>query len=448
MSKHLFNDVRVPIEDDNLSICRDESKCIKCGACKSVCKYSLSVYGYYKLEDTGDNAICIGCGQCSNVCPTRSITEKYDYLKVLEVLKSDKIKIFQTSPAIRVALGEEFEMDPGTNVEGKIVSVLRKIGADYVFDTTFGADLTVMEEASELIDRINNEGTLPMFTSCCPSWVKFIEIFYPEFIPNLSTCKSPILMQGSIIKNYFSKIKNINKENIITIAVTPCTSKKSEIKREEFNNDVDYVITTRELAEIIRKENIDFKNIEESNYDSIMGESSGGGAIFGASGGVMEASCRYVYKLLTDKDPDSKLLEFNEVRGLSNIKEAVLNIEGKELKLAVINGTGDARKVLEKLKNKEVNYDFIEVMACEGGCIAGGGQPRVIFPISAEIKGKRSNGLYNIDKERKIRNCYQNKEIIDLYNNYLEKPFSEKAHELLHTTYTDKSDMLKKTVKN
>lgn len=448
MSKHLFSDVRVPIEEDNLSICRDESKCIKCGACKSVCKYSLSVYGYYNLEDTGDKAICIGCGQCSNVCPTRSITEKYDYKKVLEILKSDKVKVFTTSPAIRVALGEEFGLEPGTNVEGKIVSVLRNIGADYVFDTTFGADLTIMEEASELVDRINNKGVLPMFTSCCPSWVKFTEIFYPEFIPNLSTCKSPILMQGAIIKNYFSKIKNINKEDIVSIAVTPCTSKKSEIKREEFNNDVDYVITTRELAEIIRREDIDFKNIKESNYDSIMGDGSGGGIIFGTSGGVMEAACRYVYKLLTGNDPEGKLLEFNEVRGLSNVKEATLNINDKELKLAVINGTGDARKVLEKLKKQEVDYDFIEVMACEGGCIAGGGQPRVIFPVNAEIKNKRSSGLYNIDKNSTIRNCYQNKEIINLYNNYLENPLSNKSHELLHTSYTNRSKILKETSKN
>lgn len=448
MSKHLFSDVRVPIEEDNLSICRDESKCIKCGACKSVCKFSLSVYGYYKLEETGDRAICIGCGQCSNVCPTRSITEKYDYKKVLEILKSDKVKVFQTSPAIRVALGEEFGLEPGTNVEGKIVSVLRSIGADYVFDTTFGADLTIMEEASELVDRINNNGVLPMFTSCCPSWVKFTEIFYPEFIPNLSTCKSPILMQGAIIKNYFSKIKNINKEDIVSIAVTPCTSKKSEIKREEFNNDVDYVITTRELAEIIRREDIDFKNIEESNYDSVMGHGAGSGIIFGSSGGVMEAACRYAYKLLTGNDPEGKLLEFNEVRGLSNVKEATLNINDKELKLAVINGTGDARKILEKLKKQEVSYDFIEVMACEGGCIAGGGQPRVMFPVTPEIKNKRSSGLYNIDKNSTIRNCYQNKEIIDLYNNYLEKPLSNKSHELLHTTYINRSNILKETSKN
>lgn len=447
MSKHLFSDIRVPIEEDNLSICRDESKCIKCGACKGVCKYSLGVYGYYKLEETDDKAICIGCGQCSNVCPTKSITEKKDYMEIINILKSDKVKIFQTSPAIRVALGEEFGLESGTNVEGKIVTFLKKIGANYVFDTTFGADLTVMEEASELLERIKSKSNLPMFTSCCPSWVNFIEIFYPEYISNLSTCKSPILMQGSIIKNYFSKLKNIDKDNIVSIAITPCTSKKGEIKKEQLVRDVDYVITTRELAELIRKYEIDFTSLEDTKYDDLMGSGTGSGYIFGSSGGVMEASCRYLYKLITGNDPEGKLLDFQEVRGFSNVKEASLNINDIQLKLAVINGTGDARKILEKIKNNEVYYDFIEVMACEGGCIAGGGQPRVTFPVNSEIKLKRSLGLYKIDSNNKIRNCYQNEDIINLYKNYLENPLSNIACNLLHTSYKDRSNELRKTIK-
>ena len=444
MSKHMFSDIRVPIDEDNPSIKRIEEKCIKCGICKGICKGSLSVYGYYNLENTGNRAICIGCGQCSISCPTNAIMEQYDYLKVKEEIKKGKIVIFQVAPAVRVSIGEEFGMEPGSITIGKIVSALKKLGVKYVFDTTFGADLTIMEESSELIKRINDKDTLPMFTSCCPAWVKFVEIFYPEFLENLSTCKSPILMEGSMIKNYFAKLKNIDRDDIISVALTPCTAKKYEINREELKGDIDYVITTREFARYIKEENINFKDLDDSSFDNLMQEGSGGGTIFGTSGGVMESACRYAYKILTGKDPSDNLLEFNDVRGLSNVKEAELIVNDIKLKLAVINGTGDARKILEKLKNKEVHYDFIEVMACEGGCISGGGQPKVNMPITPDIKNKRSSSLYEIDKNNKSRVCYQNMDIINIYNNFLDKPLSNIAHKYLHTTYIDRSNELNK----
>ena len=433
-----YSDVRVPIAKDNVSMYRDEELCVKCGACKNVCKFNVGVYGNYDIGKV-DKAICINCGQCSLVCPTESICEVKDYLKVKELMKSDKVKVFQVAPAVRSSLGEEFGMELGTNVEGKIVTSLKLLGADYVFDTTFGADLTVMEEASELVDRIKNGKKLPMFTSCCPSWVKFVEIFYPEFISNLSTCKSPILMQGSIIKNYFSRLNDIDRENIISIAVTPCTAKKYEIRRDEFGDDVDYVITTRELAKWIKEEKINFESLNDSPFDNIMGRGTGAGIIFGNSGGVTEAALRTASHIL---DGSSNLLKLEETRGLGNIKETIVKLGDRKIKVAVINGTGDAKKVLDKLKNNEVYYDFIEVMACEGGCIAGGGQPRVHFPVTGEVKNKRKDCLFNLDGECKLRNSYENPDIIDIYSNYLGNPLSKTSRELLHTDYIDRSSDL------
>jgi len=273
-----------------------------------------------------------------------------------------------------------------------------------------------------------------MFTSCCPSWVKFLEMFYPEYLGNLSTCKSPIAMEGSMIKNYFSKINNIDKDNIISIAIVPCTSKK--IERLRFN-DVDLVITTRELANYLKEENIDIKNLKDSTFNALMSKGSGSGIIFGSSGGVMEATIREVYHILNKRRPKGRLLNFKEVRGLSNVKETSITINGVSLKLAVINGTGDARKVIEKIKSGEVYYDFIEVMACEGGCIAGGGQPR-IYPSTVELKNKRAKGLYKSDKRMKIRNASDNPDIIDIYDNFLGEVGSEIAHKYLHTNYNKK----------
>ena len=437
--KYKFSNVRVPIDKDNVSICRKESLCIKCGACKNVCSFNVGVYGNYDLNKV-NKAICVNCGQCSLVCPTKSISEVNDYSKLKKLMKNNKIKVFQIAPAVRASLGEEFGIEIGTNVEGKIVTALKKLGADYVFDTTFGADLTIMEEANELVDRIKNKKVLPMFTSCCPAWVKFVETFYPEFIPNLSSCKSPILMQGAIIKNYFAELNNINKKKIITVAVTPCTAKKYEIKREEFNNDIDFVITTRELANWIREEKINFNKLKDSKFDNIMSRGSGAGIIFGNSGGVMESALRTADYILTGK---KNVLKIEDTRGFINIKESVVKIGEYKLKVAVINGTGDAKKILEKLKAGEVNYDFIEVMGCEGGCIAGGGQPRVHFPVTGEIKRKRKDCLFELDDNCKLRYSYENPDIIKLYDEYLEKPLSKKSKDILHTHYVNRSKDLK-----
>ena len=441
MTKHLFTNIRVPIEEDNPSIYRNESKCISCGACKSVCNFNVGVYGYYDLKKT-KKAICTNCGACANVCPTRSILEVKDYLKVKKLVNSNKTLVFITSPAVRVAIGEEFDMELGTNNEKKLVSVLRKLGAKYVFDTTFGADLTIMEEANELVERLKNNKNLPMFTSCCPAWVKFCETFYPEYLKNLSTSKSPISMQGAIIKTYFANLAKINKEDIITVAVTPCTAKKAEIKRSEFNNDIDYVITTRELADWIHEENIKFTKLEDTEYDDIMNRGTGAGLIFGASGGVMEAALRLAYKIITGKKVTKKLLNLENVRGLDNVKECNIEIGEYNLKVCVINGTGDARKVIEKIKEKELYYDFVEIMSCEGGCIAGGGQPRIHFPITNEVKQARMNGLYNADYNDKYRVADENKDIIKLYQDFLEKPLSKKSEELLHTKYINRKKEL------
>lgn len=453
MSIHENSDVRVPINADSVSITRDDSKCILCGSCRSVCKFSQGVYGKYSLEDTLDKAICIECGQCSNVCPTNAICEVKDYLKVKELIQDPNfIVVFQTAPAVRVALGEAFGMDAGSFVQGKMVAALRKLGARYVFDTCYGADLTIMEEANELIERFNDDKDMPMFTSCCPAWVKFVEMFYPEYIPNLSTTKSPILMTGSIIKTYFAEKAGIDPTKIISVAVTPCTAKKYEIKRtemkyagdflEEDMRDIDYVITTRELASWIKEENMDFSALEESEYDSLLGESSGSGIIFGATGGVMEAAIRTASYYITGEPLSAEALEFKEIRGLEGIKEADVTIGEHVLHVAAITGTNHAHQFFDMLKKSDIHYDFIEVMACVGGCVAGGGQPKVDQTVFHLEKEKRAEALYQKDTQMQKRSSYENEEIQRLYREFLGKPGSEMSKKLLHTTYTSKRDML------
>lgn len=458
MSKHLSTEVRVPIEADNPSIMRVEEKCIKCGMCKNICKDYIQVLGTYDLGHTSDRAICIHCGQCANVCPVESIIEKKEYDQVKEAIQDpNKIVIFSTSPSVRVALGEEFGLADGSFVQGKMVALLRKLGADYVLDTNFSADLTIMEEASELIERITKGNQpLPQFTSCCPAWVEFAELYYPEILPHISSAKSPIGMQGPTIKTYFSKKQNIDPRRIVNVAVTPCTAKKFEIRREEMNaagkyhgiddmRDMDHVITTRELAQWAKEEGIHFSQLEESDYDDLMGEASGAGVIFGNTGGVMEAALRTAYEFITKEKAPQTLYELQPVRGMEEMKEASLTIGEYTLSVAVIYGTGNVRKLLEQLKQNGKQYHFIEVMTCPGGCIGGGGQPKDKEYKGDALRKKRIEGLYSRDKQMKKRASHENEEIKRLYEEFYGEPLSDLAEQMLHTSYIDRSGDLSKS---
>ncbi|MDR2933661.1 MAG: [FeFe] hydrogenase, group A [Rickettsiales bacterium] len=456
MSKHELTEIRIPIEKDNPSIVRDENKCVACGLCRYVCENDITVGALYNLEYTGDNAICINCGQCGVSCPTDSITEKFDYKKVAsEIASGDKIVIFTTAPAVRISLGEEFGLPAGEFVEGKMISALRALGGKYVLDANFGADMTIMEEASELALRLKNksEHAFPMFTSCCPSWVKYVETFFPQLMTNLSSTRSPILMMGATIKTYFAKKMNLDASKIINVAIAPCTAKKFEITRPEMNasgkylgneniRDVDYVLTTRELAKWIKDEKIFWTDLPDGKFDNFMGQSSGGGVIFGSTGGVMESAVRTAYFLITGNNlPDNKI-DFTAVRGMENIKQAVIEIGTEKIKIAVANGMIHARNLIEKILSGEEVFDFVEVMNCRGGCIAGGGQPKttnVVATIDARI-----SGLYNRDKNLPVRCAHDNPEIKNMYAEFFGAPLSDIAHKLLHTTFTNRSGDLKK----
>ena len=457
MSKHQFTDIRVAIEPDNPAVQRLEFKCIKCGSCKAVCTDYIGVCGTYDLKATGDVPICINCGQCANVCPADSITEKVEAYEVAAAMRDpEKIVIFSTSPSVRIALGEEFAMADGSFVEGKMVALLKKLGADYVLDTNFAADLTIMEEASELVERITKgEKTLPQFTSCCPAWVKFAETYYPEMLPHISSAKSPIGMQGPTIKTYFAKRMGLDPQKIVNVAVTPCTAKKYEIRREEMCDagkylgiegmrDMDYVITTRELAKWAKEENIDFASLEDSSFDPLMGEASGAGVIFGNSGGVMEAALRTAYEIMTGQNAPADLLNYTPVRGLDDVKEASVEINGMTVNIAVIFGTKNASEFIEKMKNGDKQYHFIEVMTCPGGCIGGGGQPKDTKYQGDILRAKRIAGLYNRDQSMTLRKSHENPEIKQLYAEFYQEPMSDLAEEMLHTSYTDKSKELGK----
>ena len=454
---HLPLDVRVPIEPDNPSIVRDEDKCIKCGMCKNVCTQDIGVHGTYTLEQTGGEAVCIHCGQCANVCPPSSITERYEYPEIRDAVKNpDQIVIISTSPSVRAALGEEFGMDAGEFVEGKMVALLRKLGVNYVLDTNFAADLTIVEEASELIERVT-KGTapLPQFTSCCPAWIKFAEMYYPELIPNLSTAKSPIGMQGPTIKTYFAKKMGLDPTKIVNVALTPCTAKKYEIRRPEMHDaghyyddpnmrDMDFVLTTRELALWAKEEGIDFASLSDSAYDNLMGEASGAGVIFGNTGGVMEAALRTAYEYITGKEAPVQLYDLQPVRGYEGIREASLQIGELNVNVAVVYGTANARKMIERMKQGDKQYHFIEVMTCPGGCIGGGGQPKDLLKDADEVRKARIDSLYKKDAEMTLRKSHENPSIKRIYEEFYGKPLSEMAEKMLHTMYEDKSMILNK----
>lgn len=455
MGKHLSESIRVPIEADNPAIRRIENLCIKCGQCRDICRDYISVLGYYDLSKTNDTAVCIHCGQCANVCPVSSITETPEMDAVIAAAKDpDKVLIVSTSPSVRVSLGEAFGMQRGSFVEGKMIALLRKLGADYVLDTNFAADMTIVEEASELVERLTTHNKpLPQFTSCCPAWVKFAEIYYPELLPNISSAKSPIGMQGPTIKTYFAKKMGIDPKKIVNVALTPCTAKKFEIRRGEMNasaryldlpgiRDMDHVITTRELADWAKKAGIDFSSLEDSKFDKLMGEASGAGVIFGNTGGVMEAAVRTAYEFVTHEPAPKELYTLEPVRGMQEIREAAVEIGTLRLQLAVIYGTSNVRRFLSMAKESGKHYDFIEVMTCPGGCIGGGGQPKADVEERRTMVDSRIESLYKRDAQMKLRKSHENPELKQLYEEFYRKPLSPIAEEMLHTSYTDRSGLL------
>ncbi len=452
-----FEGERTKHKVDNISpsIERDFNKCILCRRCIAACKNVQKIgaidcisRGFESCISTvGDKSLndvnCTFCGQCIEACPTGALHEKETINDVWVKLKDkDTYVIVQTAPAVRVALGEEFGMDIGTNVTGKMVTALKRLGFDKVFDTNTGADFTIMEEANEFVQRIQNNGVLPMITSCSPGWVRYIEMNYPELLPHLSTCKSPHEMLGAILKTYYAKKEGIDPKNIYVVSVMPCIAKKFERQRDELkNNDlynVDNVITTRELSRMIKQANIEFNKLEDSEFDLPLGEATGAGAIFGTTGGVMEAALRTAQDTLTGKDLNE--IDFKEVRGGKGIKKSKVNIAGKDLKVVAASGLANAKEILEEIKNKKADYQFVEIMACPGGCVMGGGQPIKSSKIQSEVDVRklRADALYSIDEKSVIRKSHENPVINKVYDEFLEKPGSHIAHELLHTSYKER----------
>ncbi|MCD8040482.1 MAG: [FeFe] hydrogenase, group A [Clostridia bacterium] len=437
----------MPIDDLSPSVVRDNSKCILCTRCVAACeKQTISAIGpknrgYAKtIGSPYDVSLaftpCVNCGQCIVACPVGALYEKSAVADVWGAIVDEKKKVvFYTAPSVRATLGEAFGLPVGTNVEGKMVTAIKQLGDVQCFNMDVTADLTIMEEATELINRVKTGGTIPMFTSCCPAWIKFLEHYYPEYIPNLSTCKSPQEMFSAVLKTYYCQKEGINPEDLYVVSVIPCTAKKFEVTRPELGQYTDAALTTRELAKMIKEAGIDFVNLPESSFDDPFEHASGGGAIFGATGGVMEAALRVAAKMLGDKDEP---IVFNEVRGTQGVKEATYTLGGVTVNVAVASGLGNARKVLEGIKSGEKNYTFVEVMACPGGCINGGGQPYVHDEIrnSIDLKAVRAQALYDADRDNGMRLSDQPAEVQNLYKEFFGEPNSHKAHELLHTTYT------------
>ncbi len=451
----------VPYDDDNLkhpidnfshSIVRDPNKCILCRRCVAVCG-NIQKIGAVGATNRGFNTTiepvfgkslndvpCVNCGQCITACPVGALTERSEIDKVWAALEDpNKHVVVQTAPAVRFGLGEEFGIELGKSVTGKMAAALRRMGFDKIFDVDFSADLTVIEEGTELIDRIQNGGKLPLITSCSPGWIKYCEHFFPDMLDNLSTCKSPHQMGGAVIKSYYAQKFNIDPETIYVVSIMPCTAKKFEKDREEMQvnglRDVDAVLTTREIAKMIKQANIDFKNLDDEDFDLVLGESSGAAVIFGATGGVMEAALRTVADLLTGQD--LKDIDYECVRGIDGVKEATLKIGDLNVNVAVASGTGSAKRLLESVRRGEKQYHFIEVMGCPGGCVTGGGQPIVSAQKRMDVNPYvlRAKATYQEDADKPIRKAHENAEVKMLYDEFLGKPNSHKAHELLHTHY-------------
>lgn len=454
----LYDGEKTPSVPDTSAVhmVRDNSKCILCRRCVATCAEVQGI-GVIGANERGfrtnigsafemglGETSCVSCGQCIAVCPVGAIYEKDSTADVFAAIADpDKHVIVQTAPAVRAALGEEFGLPIGTGVEGKMAAALRMLGFDKVFDTDFSADLTIMEEANEFIERVQNGGVLPMITSCSPGWVKYCEHYFPDMTENLSTCKSPQQMFGAIAKSYYAEKMGIDPKNIVSVSVMPCTAKKFEIGREDQDGaglpDVDYSLTTRELARMIKQAGIRFTELPDAKFDEPLGLGSGAGVIFGATGGVMEAALRTAVETLTGEDLQN--LDFVDVRGVEGIKEASYDIAGMTVKVAVVSGLGNAKKLLEKVKAGEAEYHFIEIMGCPGGCVNGGGQPQQPAKVRnfEDLRALRGKVLYDYDENAPIRKSHENPAIKELYATYLEKPGSHKAHELLHTTYVKRS---------
>ena len=450
----IYDGVRTPsvVDDSAVHMIRDNGKCILCRRCSAVCEKVQGV-GVIGPNERGfktnigspfnmglGETSCVACGQCIAVCPTGALREK-DYTDEVfaAIADPDKHVVVQVAPAVRAALGEEFGYPIGTQVEGKMATALRRLGFNKVFDTNFSADLTIMEEAHEFLDRVQNGGKLPLITSCSPGWIKYCEHYHPDMIPNLSSCKSPQQMFGAICKSYYAENAGVDPKDIVMVSIMPCTAKKFEIQRKDqaANGlpDVDYALTTRELARMIKRASIDFNNLPDGTFDDPLGRSTGAGVIFGASGGVMEAALRTAVETLTGEELAN--LDFVGVRGTQGIKEATYNVAGMDINVCVASGLANANKVLNMVKSGEKNYHFIEIMACPGGCINGGGQPQVSAHVRnfVDVQGLRQKSLYELDLTREHRKSHENPDIRTLYKEFLGEPGSHKAHVLLHTSY-------------